>query len=91
MAPTTYLQNRKKFWTWMANLCLPAWRWGDREELTMESGGGSYRMLHLELMGDDVLLYSTGNSVWSLGLEIVENEKKKKMYVYGCTAEIEGI
>lgn len=91
MAPTTYLQNRKKFWTWMANLCLPAWRWGDREELTMESGGGSYRMLHLELMGDGLLLYSTGQCISHLGNNLMDNEKNGCVHATGslyCTMEI---
>ena len=50
---------------------------GGGREMDREFGVGGCRMLHLELMGDDVLLYSTGNSVWSLGLEIMENEKKR--------------
>ena len=42
----------------------------------MESGGGSYRMLHLELMGDGLLLYSTGQCISHLGNNLMDNEKK---------------
>ena len=64
---------------------------GDREELTMESGGGSYRMLHLELMGDGLLLYSTGQCISHLGNNLMDNEKNGCVHVTGslyCTMEI---
>ena len=60
-----------------------------------EVGVGRCRLLHLEWMGDEVLLYSTGNGIQSLGEN--EREKKKKKNRCGwaamslcCTAEIEG-
>ena len=39
-------------------------RWTDEE-----FGVGRCRLLHLEQMGDGILLYSIGNCVQSLGLE----------------------
>ena len=42
---------------------------GGSREWTGEFGVGRCRPLHLEQMGDGVLLYSIGNCVWSLGLE----------------------
>ena len=45
-------------------------------------GVGRYRPLHLEKMGNGVLLYSTGNCVQSLGLEH-DGKWKKRMCVYG--------
>ena len=65
MAQMTYLQNGNKSWTWRVNLCLPAGR-GERR-VNGEFGVSRYRLLHLEWMGNGVLLYSTGNYIQSLG------------------------
>ena len=40
---------------------------GGMREMDSEFGVGRCRWLHLEHMGDGVLLYSIGNYVWSLG------------------------
>ena len=48
-------------------------------------GVARYRQLHFEWMGDGVLLYSTENCVWSLGLEHNGKIKKKEcVYVWLC-------
>ena len=55
-----------------------------------EFGVGRYILLHLEWMGDRVLLYSTGSCFWSLGLG---NKKNVCVWVAGslfCTTEFEG-
>ena len=41
-------------------------------------GVGRCRLLHLEQMGDGVLLYSTGNCVWSRVRTLWKNENKKQ-------------
>ena len=47
----------------------PVFAGGDGGERGMdgEFGAGRCRLLHLERMGDGVLLYSTGNSIQSFG------------------------
>ena len=77
MAQTIYLQSSNRSRIWRADLCLPGAGGGGRRGMDGEFGIGGCRMLHLEWM-DDVLLYNTGNGVQSLGLEIMENEKKKR-------------
>ena len=57
----------------------------------LEGGGGSGRdwefgvnrckLLHLEWVNNGILLYSTGNNVWSLVMEH-DNVRKKNLYVY---------
>ena len=60
-------------------------------------GVGRCKLLHLEWVSNEVLLYLTGNCVQSLGLEHngrqYERKKKKNVYLAGslcCIAEIEG-
>ena len=45
-------------------------------------GVGGCRQLHLEWMGNGVLLYSTGNSIHSLGKEPDEENKNKNRCVW---------
>ena len=47
-----------------------------------EFGAGRCRLLHLEWMGDGVLLYNVGNCVQSLVLEHDEREYEKKKNVH---------
>ena len=49
-----------------------------------EFGVGRGKLFHLEWISNDVLLYSTGNDIQSLGInhDRKDYEKKKCMYVY---------
>ena len=47
-----------------------------------EIGGSRCKVLHLEWMGNEVLPYSTGNCVQSLGIEYDGEGYKKKKYIY---------
>ena len=53
---------------------------------------GRFGLLHLEWMGNWVLLYSTENCVWSLGLEKRKKNNGCEWVAVSlcCTAEIEG-
>ena len=58
-----------------------------------EFGVGRQKVLHLECINNEVLLYSTGNYIQSLGQTMMENNIKKNVYMYiteslCCTAEI---
>ena len=52
--------------TWKTDLSLP-WGWG--MGLEGEFGVNRCKLLYLEWMGNEVLLYSIGNCVQSLGIE----------------------
>ena len=40
------------------------------------------KLLHLEWMGNEVLLYSAGNYVQSLGIKPDGGDMKKRLYIY---------
>ena len=42
---------------------------GEGRRMDWEFGVNRCRLLHLELIGNEILLYSTGNCVWSLVME----------------------
>ena len=44
-----------------------------------EFGVNRCKLLHLEWMGSEVLLYTTGNCIQSL---VMEDNMRKRMYVY---------
>ena len=50
-----------------------------------------HKLFHLEWISNEVLLYSTGNSVQSLGIEHDGREYEKKNVIRSlcCTAEID--
>ena len=53
--------------------------------MDQEFGIGRCRLLHLEWVGDEVLLYSTGNYIQPLGIEHVGRQREKKnAYMYTC-------
>ena len=80
--------NRSRFQTWRADLCLPrveGRKRGTNDDLEVFR----CKMLHLDQMGNGVMLYSTVNCVWSLGLG---KKKNGCVWVAGslcCTAKIE--
>ena len=61
------LSTERKSRTWRVDLWLPGG--GERSGMDGEFGVGEYKLLHLEWMGNEVLLYSTGNSIQSLVME----------------------
>ena len=78
----TYLKNRKRLRD-IENRLVPKGEGGGRG-IEREIGVGRYKLLHLEWISSEVLLYSTGNSIQSLGIDHEEDkyEKKKKMCVW---------
>ena len=54
------------------------------EGVGWEFGDLRYKLLHLVWMGDEVLLYSTGNSVQSLGIEHDGDDMRKRIYMCMC-------
>ena len=57
---------------------------GEGSGMDGEFGVGRCKLLHLEWMGNEVLLYSTGNCVQSLGIgnDGRQYEKKQCIYMY---------
>ena len=49
-----------------------------------EFGIGRWKLLHLEWLSHEVLLYSIGNYIQSLGVEYYGRYYEKKMYVCVC-------
>ena len=55
---------------------------------TVQQGGHVYRMydfkcklLHLGWISNEVLLYSTGNHIQSLGIDRMEDDMRKRIYM----------
>ena len=46
-----------------------------------------YKLLPLEWINNEILLYSTGNYVWSLVMEH-DNVRKKNVYIYVCLGHL---
>ena len=65
MVQIIHLESRKRSGTGGADGCLPGE--GGERGTDGEFGIGECKLIHLERMGDGVLLYSTGNYIWSLG------------------------
>ena len=49
-----------------------------------EFGVGRCKLLHLEWISNEVLMYSTGNYIQSLVIEHMEANIRKRMYIYIC-------
>ena len=47
-----------------------------------EFGVGRGKLLHLEWISNEVLLYSTGSYIQSLVMEHMEDIMRKRMYIY---------
>jgi len=47
-----------------------------------EFGESGYKLLHLEWISHEVLLCSIGNNIQSLGINMLEDNIRKGMYVY---------
>ena len=47
-----------------------------------EFGADRYKLLHLEWIRREVLLYSTGNYIQSLGIDHDGENMRKRMYIY---------
>ena len=45
---------------------------------------GRCRVFHLEWISNEVLLYSTGNYIQSLGQSVTEDSMRERMCVYVC-------
>ena len=59
-------------------------RWGRDGR---EFGAHRCKLSHLEWTSKEVLLYSTGNSIQSLGWTTMEDNMRKEMYIYVCVTE----
>ena len=55
---------------------------GGGSGMDWEFGVSRYKPLHLEWIGNEVLLYSTGNYIQSLGIEHDGKYGKKSVYIY---------
>ena len=53
--------------TWRSDMWLPA-GWGCKSGMDWEFGVGRCKPLHLERISNEVLVYSTGNNIQSLGI-----------------------
>ena len=49
-----------------------------------ESGVKRRKLLHLEWISNEILLFSTRNYIQSLVMEHVKDNVKKRMYIYAC-------
>ena len=47
-----------------------------------EFGVGRCKLIHLEWISNEALLYSAGNYIQSFGIENDERSMRKRMYVY---------
>ena len=56
-------------------------RGGRRSGMDWEFGVGKCKLLHLEWISNEVLLYSTGNYIQSLGIEY-DGRQYENMYIY---------
>ena len=73
----TYLQNKKQVSN-IENRFVVARGEGGRSGMDWEFGVGRCKLLHLEWVSDEVLLYSTGNYIQSLWIEHDGREYEKK-------------
>ena len=74
--------KQKQIMNMESRLVFTRWESGKRGT-DGEVGVGRCRLLHLEWMGDEVLLYSTGNGIQSLGENEREKKKKKQVWMGG--------
>ena len=63
-----YLQNRNRFTDIESRLVVAKGERGG-SGMDWEFGVSRYQLLHLEWISNEVLLYSTGNYIQSLGIE----------------------
>ena len=54
---------------------------GGGSRMDWEFGVCRYKLLHLECISNEVLLYSTGNYIQSPGIDHDGKEYKKRMYI----------
>ena len=64
----TYLRNRDRLIDIENRFVVPKWE-GVRRGMDWEFEVSRCKLLHLEWISNEVLLYSTGNSIQSLGIE----------------------
>ena len=57
-------------------------REGEGSGMDWEFEISRYKLLHLELISNEVLLYGTGNYTQPLGFTIMEDNIRKGMYIY---------
>ena len=55
--------------------------WGENG-VDWEFGVSKCKRLHLEWIHNEVLLYSTGNYIQFLGIDLMEDNTRKGMYIY---------
>ena len=78
------------------NRPLVAKREQERSGIDGEFGVSSYKLLHLAWVSSEALQYSTGNSMQSLGMDMMEDNVRKRIHIYTwimlgspcCTADI---
>ena len=64
----TYIQNRKSLTNTENRLVVANKEWG-RSGMDEEFGVGRCKLLHLEWVSNEVIMYSTGNYIQSLGID----------------------
>ena len=55
---------------------------GVRWTMDWEFGVSSCKLFHLECIGNEVLLYGTGNYILSLGIDHDGRQSKKNVYIH---------
>ena len=76
----TYPQNRKRL-TDIENRLVVAMEEGEGSGMDGEFGVGRCKLWHWEWISNEVLLYSTGNSIQSLGIDHDRRQYEKRMYM----------
>ena len=77
-----YLKNRNRL-TDIENRLVVVKKGGNG--IYGEFGVSNLYLLHLEWISNEVLLYSTGNYIQSLGVEGEEDNKRKRIHIYVYT------
>ena len=72
-----YISIKRKLWTWRTDFRLLRGREWDAWELMVNR----CKLLLLEWISNEILLYSTGNYFWSLMREHY-NVRKRNVYMY---------
>ena len=75
------LSTEKKIMDMENRLWFPRGRGGEGSGMDWEFGLNRFRLLPLEWISNEILLYSTGNYVWSLMME-PDTMRKKNVYMY---------
>ena len=76
----TYPQNRERL-TGIENRLVVTTREGEGSRMDWEFGVSRCKLLHLEWISKDILLYSAGNHTWSPGVDRDVKEYLKRMYI----------